>query len=165
LPLGAIHEGQLEETVMAPIKIVALGASNTEGYGVPPSASYPARLEALLAEHGIAAEIHNAGISGDTTSGMLARLDDEVAEGTTLVLFQPGMNDLHPSLLPRREANIAAIKSRLAARGIPVIMVDNDLLASLPQSERVWDGIHFTAKGYAFLAERVLPEVLKALGR
>ena len=97
------------------VRIVCLGASNTEGYGVAPDESYPARLHALLAARGVANDVDNAGISGDTTSGMLARLDVHVPQGTTVVVFQPGINDLHPSQLARREANIAAITARLGA--------------------------------------------------
>ncbi len=147
------------------VRIVALGASNTEGYGVASTESYPSRLHALLIARGIRNEVLNAGISGDTTSGMLARLDAHVPEGTRIVLFQPGMNDLHPSLLAGREDNIRAIKARLTARGIAIIMVENSLLAELPPGERAWDGIHFTPQGYALLAERLLPQVLAAIGK
>lgn len=147
------------------VRIVCLGASNTEGYGVAIDDSYPSRLHALLTARGIHSEVLNAGISGDTTSGMRARLEAHVAEGTAIVLFQPGMNDLHPSLLAGREDNIRAIKSRLAARGVKLIMIENSLLAELPSSERAADGIHFTPRGYALLAERLLPDVLAALGR
>ena len=57
------------------VKIVALGASNTEGWGVSPSEAYPARLQALLKARGIDATVINAGIAGDTTGGMMARLE------------------------------------------------------------------------------------------
>ena len=59
----------------APVRIVALGASNTEGFGVSTWEAYPVRLQALLKARGIDAEVINAGQSGDTTAGMLARLD------------------------------------------------------------------------------------------
>lgn len=145
------------------ITIVCLGASNTEGYGVAPHESYPSRLAELLAERSLAARVLNAGISGDTTSGMLARLENEVPEGTRLVVFQPGINDLHD--LPRREANIAEILRRLTARGITIVMLDNTVIRGLPREVQAWDGIHLTAKGYAMLAEAMLPKVLAALGK
>jgi acyl-CoA thioesterase-1 len=144
------------------VRIVCLGASNTEGYGVAPEQSYPARLAALLAARGIAARVLNAGISGDTTTGMLARLDREVPEGTALVVFQPGINDLHD--VARREANIAEIERRLSARAIRIIRLDNTIIRALPANVQAADRIHLTAEGYALLAEAMLPKVLAALG-
>ena len=58
--------------------VVALGASNTFGKGVARNQSYPAQLEALLRARGFSARVINAGINGDTTAGMLARLDRAV---------------------------------------------------------------------------------------
>lgn len=145
------------------ITIVCLGASNTEGYGVAPDQSYPSRLALLLAERGIEARVLNAGISGDTTTGMLARLSAEVPEGTRIVVFQPGINDLHD--LARREANIAEIQRQLAARSITVVPLDNTVIRGLPREVQAWDGIHLTAKGYAMLAEAMLPKVLASLER
>lgn len=145
------------------ITIVCLGASNTEGYGVAPDDSYPSRLAVLLAARGMACPVLNAGISGDTTTGMRSRLDDEVPEGTRLVVFQPGINDLHD--MARREANIADIQHRLSQRGITVVMLDNAVIRGLPRDVQAWDGIHLTAKGYAMLAEAMLPRVLAALSR
>ncbi len=112
------------------LTIVCLGASNTEGYGVAPGDSYPARLAGLLAGQGLTFRVLNAGISGDTTTGMRARLDQEVPEGTLLVVFQPGINDLHD--MTRREANIADIVSRLTQRRITVLMLDNAVLLLHP---------------------------------
>src|SRR5262249_62044821 len=67
--------------------IVALGASNTYGKGVSRSEAYPAQLEALLRARGYNARVVNAGISGDTTGGMLGRLDGAGPGGTGLVLL------------------------------------------------------------------------------
>ena len=145
------------------VRIVCLGASNTEGYGVVPEESYPSRLHALLSARSLNNEVLNAGISGDTTSGMLSRLDREVPEDMRLVIFQPGINDLYD--LPRREANIAEIKARLTKRGITIIMLDNTVIRALPPHVQAADGIHLTATGYAMLAEAMLPEVLAALAR
>ncbi len=145
------------------LTIVCLGASNTEGYGVAPGDSYPARLAGLLAGQGLTFRVLNAGISGDTTTGMRARLDQEVPEGTLLVVFQPGINDLHD--MTRREANIADIVSRLTQRRITVLMLDNAVIRGLPREVQAYDGIHLTAAGYALLAETMLPKVLAAIGK
>jgi acyl-CoA thioesterase-1 len=68
-------------------QIVALGASNTQGKGVSPSEAWPARLEAMLQAKGRSVHVTNAGISGDTTGGELARLDSSVPDGTRIVIL------------------------------------------------------------------------------
>ena len=147
------------------IEIVALGASNTEGWGVTPSEAYPARLKALLTAKSIDANVSNAGIAGDTTGGMLARLDRAVPDGTQIVILQPGTNDAYMGTGAERSANIETIRRRLAARNIKLLLVENAMLDALPRSELRDDGVHFTPKGYAILAERILPQVLAALNR
>jgi acyl-CoA thioesterase I len=76
-----------------PIRIVALGDSLTAGYGLARAAAFPARLEAALRARGHAVEITNAGVSGDTTSGGLARLGSSVPNGTDAVILALGAND------------------------------------------------------------------------
>ena len=152
------------------VTIVALGASNTEGkgrgatnMGVPREQAYPAQLERLLRQRGINARVINAGIAGDTTGGMLARLDSAVPSGTSLVILQPGGNDARRGASPgERTANIAEIRRRLQVRGIPVIMLDR--LGTFRQ----WllpDGQHYSVEGHAAIAAHLLPPVMAALGR
>ena len=145
--------------------IVALGASNTEGWGVFESEAYPARLQALLEAKGIAVVVRNAGIAGDTTGDMLARLDRVVPAGTQLVILQPGTNDERMGLVAERAANIEEMRKRLAARSTRLLVIENSVLDALPRSELRDDRLHFTPKGYAILAERILPDVLAALGK
>ncbi len=147
------------------VRIVALGASNTQGWGVLPAESYPAQLQILLGAKGIEATVLNAGIAGDTTAGMLARLDRAVPEGTNLVILQPGTNDERMGLTAERSANIEKIRSALSARNIKLLVIENSVLDALPRSEVRDDGIHFTPSGYALLAERILPQAVSALGR
>jgi acyl-CoA thioesterase I len=147
----------------APLRIVALGASNTAGWGVAPSESYPAQLEALLAAKGMPASVANAGVPGDTSGGMLARLDREVPSGTQLVILQPGSNDERYGSGAERTSNIAEIGRRLDGRGIRLLIIENSMLAELPASELREDGIHYTPKGYTLLAQRLLPLIIDAL--
>jgi acyl-CoA thioesterase-1 len=138
--------------------VVALGASNTFGKGVSRSQSYPAQLEALLRKRGLDVRVVNAGINGDTTGGMLARLDHVVPKGTSVVILQPGGND-------RRKLaadNTPAIQSRLSAVGIKVVMLPNGMLHGLPHQP---DGQHLTPEGYHMLAEELVGQVAAALGR
>jgi len=103
------------------IKIVALGASNTVGQG---GSSYPAELQAMLTAKGYSVEVLNAGVDGDTTAGMLARVDSAVPSGTRLVLLNPAnLNDNKAGIRGQQSGYVAQIKSKLTARGIKVIVM------------------------------------------
>ena len=138
--------------------IVALGASNTYGKGVARNQSYPAQLEAILRAKGSNVRVVNAGINGDTTEGMLQRLDRAVPNGTSAVILQPGGNDRRKGS-PDRTADI---QSRLSARGIQVIMLGNGMLRGLPHQP---DGQHLTPEGYHMLAESLASQVSGAIGK
>jgi acyl-CoA thioesterase-1 len=138
--------------------VVALGASNTYGKGVARNQAYPAQLEALLRARGLNVHVVNAGINGDTTGGMLARIDRVVPKGTSVVVLQPGGNDR------RKHApdQTSEIQSRLAAMGVKVVMLPNNMLHGLPHQP---DGQHLTPEGYHLLAEGLVSQVAGALGR
>ena len=89
-----------------PVKIVALGDSLTAGLGLPEKDGFVPRLQAALAGKGIAAAIVNAGVSGDTATGGMARLDWSVPEGTEAVILELGANDMLRGFKPQvtREA-------------------------------------------------------------
>src|SRR5215218_3668267 len=100
-------------------RIVALGDSNTAGFGVGPQQAFPAHLEALLRAAGHDAQVVNAGVSGDTTNGMLSRLDAATPPGTQAVIVQGGYNDRLVGRPPMAIiTNIEAILARLGARQI-----------------------------------------------
>jgi acyl-CoA thioesterase-1 len=138
--------------------IVALGASNTYGKGVARNQAFPAQLEAILRMRGLNVRVINAGINGDTTQGMLGRLDRAVPNGTGAVILQPGGNDGRKGSPDRT----SEIQSRLSARGIPVILMPNNVLKGLPHQP---DGQHLTPEGYRMLAESVASQVAGAIGR
>jgi acyl-CoA thioesterase I len=142
-------------------QIVALGASNTAGWRVGSDAAWPARLEALLHGRGYHVNVSNAGISGDTTDGMLARLDSAVPSGTRVVVYAIYMrNDArHGVSAEQHAANIRLILSRLHSRGVRTI--DASHIHGLPLQG---DGIHLTAEGHAQFAARIMPQVVAALG-
>jgi acyl-CoA thioesterase I len=105
------------------VKIVALGDSLTAGLGLPVDAAFPARLRQALAQKGVAAEVVNAGVSGDTSADGLARLDWSVPEDTDAVILELGANDALRGLDPAQtRENLDAILQRLAARRIPVLL-------------------------------------------
>jgi acyl-CoA thioesterase-1 len=106
-----------------PLRIVALGDSLTAGYGLPQSAAFPAVLERALKARGHNVEIVNAGVSGDTASGGLDRLDWSVPDGTDGVILELGANDMLRGLDPAATRRaLDAIITRLKARGIPVLL-------------------------------------------
>ncbi|ALA19607.1 GDSL family lipase [Chelatococcus sp. CO-6] len=107
-----------------PLRLVALGDSLTAGYGLPQEAAFPVVLEKALRERGVEVEIANAGVSGDTASSGLARLDWSVPEGTDAVILALGANDMLRGLSPEvtRKA-LEDIVTRLKARNIPVMLV------------------------------------------
>jgi acyl-CoA thioesterase-1 len=105
-----------------PVKIVALGDSLTAGLGLPADAAFPARLARALAQERVAAEVVNAGVSGDTTADGLARLDWSVPDDTDAVILELGANDALRGLDPAQtRANLEGILRRLGARHIPVL--------------------------------------------
>lgn len=106
-----------------PIAIVALGDSLSAGYGLGPNEAFPAQLERALRAAGHNVTVANAGVSGDTTSGGLARLDWAVPDGTEAVILELGANDMLTGLPPARaRANLEAIVTRLKARNIEVLI-------------------------------------------
>jgi acyl-CoA thioesterase I len=114
---------QLAGAADGPVRIVALGDSLTAGLGLPANAAFPARLEQALKAKGMAVEISNAGVSGDTAVGGLARLDWSVPEGTEAVIVELGANDTLRGIDPKvtRQA-LEEIVRRLRGRGIAVLL-------------------------------------------
>jgi acyl-CoA thioesterase I len=106
-----------------PVKIVALGDSLTAGLGLRQSEAFVPRLQAALGAKGVAAEIANAGVSGDTTSGALARLDWSVPEGTDAVILEVGANDMLRGIKPEfTRAALDTILQHLTRRHIAVLL-------------------------------------------
>ncbi len=138
--------------------VVALGASNTYGKGVARNQAFPVQLETILRAKGLNVRVVNAGINGDTTEGMLRRLDSVVPNGTRAVILQPGGNDRRKGSPDRT----AEIRSRLSARGIAVILLPNNVFKGLPQQP---DGQHLTPEGYHMIAESLASQVAGAIGR
>jgi acyl-CoA thioesterase-1 len=159
------------------IQIVALGDSNTAGFGVGRQAAFPAALEAGLRAAGIDAQVANAGISGDTTAGMFARIDEAVPQGTQLVIVQGGYNDLRRGgNAGTIAANMDAILARLRQRGARAILCGfyNEPWGAIAQRHgavfvptsacydaayRGFDGLHMNAAGHQVVAARLLPVV------
>jgi acyl-CoA thioesterase-1 len=107
-----------------PVRIVALGDSLTHGYGLRAEEGFTAQLDAWLAANGAPeAEVVNAGVSGDTTAGGLARFEWSIAEGADALIVALGGNDLLRAIDPEASrANLDAILTKAGARGLPVLL-------------------------------------------
>jgi len=162
LAMGLLAAGLLGLADMARAQIVAVGASNVAGRGVSSSDAWPAQLEGMLAAKGRNVHVVNAGISGDTNAGMLARLDSAVPAGTRIVLldrYGGGWNARRKGQ-GDQNAELAAIEARLRSRGIKVIpMWWNAALRNYLQP----DGIHFTPEGHRLVASKMLASVIGAV--
>ncbi len=171
--------------------VVAIGDSNTAGFGVPRAQNYPSKLQALLRARGYDVTVKNSGINGDTSGGGLRRLNSAVPQGTKVAIVFFGRNDRR-FMVPqsRMRANLDAILSKLRARGVQVILCGfhpysfADIAA---KNGAIYAGDFFTgvavngkkkpqyslrdfvphlnADGYTVVANRLAPYVARALGR
>lgn len=106
-----------------PYRIVGFGDSLMAGYQLDAGQSFPEKLEAALKARGHDIVITNAGVSGDTSSGGLSRLDWSVPDETDLVILELGANDMLRGLAPElTEQNLVAMIERLRDRDIAVIL-------------------------------------------
>ena len=144
----------------ADAQIAVLGASSTAGYGVGAAAAFPAQLEAILRAKGRPMSVSAAGVSGDTTGGMLARLSGAVPQGTKIVILQIAGNDAMKGMsATAAAANRAEIRRQLHARGIRTIEADGYVMAALRGGLRQADGIHMTAEGHRRVAEQLAASI------
>jgi acyl-CoA thioesterase I len=151
----------------ADINVVALGASNTAGYGVGTDAAYPAQLERLLRAKGYDVTVANAGVSGETSAQILGRVDSVVTPGTKVVVLQIfyGNDERHGVSRAETDANTQAAIARISAHGAKVVLAGPTVATTILQSHHQYDGIHLTDEGHALLAARILPQVLQAIGK
>jgi acyl-CoA thioesterase-1 len=106
-----------------PLQIVGFGDSLMAGYQLAPGDRFTDQLEKALRDKGFDVSVANAGVSGDTTSGGLARLDWSVPDGTALVILEFGGNDMLRGIDPALvDKNLDAMLSRLKERDIPVLL-------------------------------------------
>jgi acyl-CoA thioesterase-1 len=111
------------EAADRPVKIVVLGDSLSAGFGLPAEAAFPSRLAVALKAKTSGVSITNAGVSGDTASGGLDRLDWSVPEDTDAVILELGANDALRGLDPKlTRAALDKILRKLADRHIVVLL-------------------------------------------
>lgn len=174
-----------------PVRIVAIGDSNTYGYRVARDATYPAQLETQLRAKGYDVTIVNAGQNGDMTAEGMARLDDAFADGADAAIVFLGRNDWRKSVPAVTIArNLDVIIAGLRNQGIEVLLVgfapnDFSLVAEKHGALYYPDffegvttlgrkrgkytvngdiGRHLNAQGYAVVVGRMMPTVERLIG-
>ncbi|TNE35293.1 MAG: arylesterase [Alphaproteobacteria bacterium] len=104
-------------------RIVAIGDSLTAGYGLPPGVDFVTQLQAALRKENFDVKIENAGVSGDTSTGGLQRLDWALGDGADLVILELGANDALRGISPGvTRKNLDEILGVLKRRNIPVLL-------------------------------------------
>lgn len=133
-----------------PYQIVGFGDSLMAGYGLQNGESFTDKLQAALKAKGHDVVISNAGVSGDTSSGGLSRLDWSIPDGTNLVILELGANDMLRGIDPAlTEKNLDTMLANLKKRGIPVMLAGMRAAPNLgPDYQAKFDAI------YPRLAER-----------
>ena len=107
----------------APVKILAFGDSLTAGFGLAPGEAYPVKLQAALRAKGQDVTVINAGVSGDTTAGGLARLDWALGDHPDYALVELGANDALRGIDPdNARGNLDKILTALAAAKVKVLL-------------------------------------------
>jgi acyl-CoA thioesterase-1 len=121
----AIFCALLSQPALAePYQIVGFGDSLMAGFGLQPGEAFPDKLQAALKAKGHDVAIANAGVSGDTSSGGLSRLDWSVPDGTKLVILELGANDMLRGIAPElTQTNLNAMITQLKARNIGILLV------------------------------------------
>jgi acyl-CoA thioesterase I len=104
--------------------ILDFGDSLTAGYGLMPEQAFPAQLESWLRAHGVPARVVNAGVSGDTTAGGVARLDWALADKPDVVILALGSNDALRGIDPATvRANLDTMLEKINAIGAKVLLL------------------------------------------
>ena len=122
-PTSAAHSG---------ILIVAMGDSLTEGLGVDTADAYPAQLERKLRAGGYDVTIVNAGVSGETSSGALSRVDWVLRQKPDIVILATGGNDglrgVEPSVTQK---NIDQIVQKIQDSGAVVVLGGMEMVQNM----------------------------------
>jgi acyl-CoA thioesterase-1 len=124
LPVLALVLAWFAPATAAPVKILMLGTSLTQGYGLPPGTEIPVVLQAKLKGVGTDADVINAGVSGDTSAGGVARIDWSLADHPNVAIVELGSNDALRGINPAdTQKNLSAILTKLKAAHVPVLLL------------------------------------------
>ncbi|CCV04382.1 multifunctional acyl-CoA thioesterase I and protease I and lysophospholipase L1 [Mesorhizobium metallidurans STM 2683] len=115
--------GAISSARAAPLEIVGFGDSLMAGFGLGPGEGFTDKLQAALRARGHDVTVANAGVSGDTSSGGLSRLDWSVPDGTKLVILELGANDMLRGVSTAiTQKNLDDMLAKLRERKIAVLL-------------------------------------------
>ena len=167
LLLGALAFPAVAAAKEAPVlKIIAFGDSLVAGHGLAADAAFPSVLQERLRKEGYHVTMVNAGVSGDTAFGGLARLDWTLAEGADGVIVELGANDMLRGVDPEvTRAALDAILAKIMARNMKILIVGIKAAPSLgPEFKTRFDAIYpelakkYNAPLYPFFLDGVAGE-------
>jgi acyl-CoA thioesterase-1 len=141
-----VQPGAAHAAPRAPL-VWALGDSLAAGYGLPPAQGFVPQLQAALRASGIAAEVRNGGVAGDTAAQGRARLRwglRGLGRAPDLVIVELGANDMLRGLPPAQvRRNLSLILEELARRRVPVLLVGMRAAPNLGRAyARAFEGIY-----------------------
>lgn len=149
---------------LAETRLVALGDSLTQGYGLPEAQGFVPQLQAWLRARGRDVTVINAGVSGDTTAGGATRVGWALADGADAMIVTLGGNDLLRGIDPAASrANLDAILRAAGAMGVPVLLVAMEAPGNYgPEYKAAFDRIYpdLAAEHGALLARAFLAPLL-----
>lgn len=152
----------------AELLVAVVGDSNVYGKGVSRDQAYPAKLERALKAKGRDVRVLNSGINGDTTTGLMGRLDSAAPSGTKVAVVWIGINDIKRGV-PRDKvvANVREISNRLTKRGIQVVVIRNREYADVFAKHTIPNDPekHLAPAGYGVMVARTLGQVDQAIAR
>ncbi len=158
--LGLVSTGQ---SAAEPVTIAALGDSLVHGYGLAPNMGFVPQLQRWLSDQGLDVAVINAGVSGDTTAGGLARVDWTLGPDVDALIVALGGNDALRGLKPDAvQGNLDAILSTAAAKDVPVLLVGIHAPGNFgPDYKLAFDAIYSELASLHKVA--LYPDFLKAL--
>ena len=122
--LAPLH--RIEASPGAPV-IVAFGDSLTSGLGLPRDQAFPAQLQVALTARGSEAKVVDAGVSGDTATAALARLDWALPDDADAVIIELGGNDALQGIPPEgTKAALGKVIEKVQARGLPILLAGQE---------------------------------------
>lgn len=156
--------------IAEPVRIVAIGASNTSGHAVGAGNAYPALLETMLKAKGYDVTVVNAGVTGETSAGTLSRIDSVITPGTKIAIYEVGGGNDADAGAGGTSANMAQIAARIRARGaIAISLAKLAVVGSEKSNPSAWIAgdkhHHLTAQSQVRLAASLVPKVVAAIGK
>lgn len=155
----------------ATIRLLAFGDSLTAGYNLPDGEGFVPKLQAALRKQGHDVVVIDGGVSGDTTTGGLARLDWTLGDGADAAIVELGANDMLRGLDPKiPQANLAKILAALKAKHVKVLLAGMKAAPSMGQAyAQAFDPIYpalakqFDVPLYPFFLEGIMGDPARHL--